>query len=108
MRGIDKVKLMDSGTAMVHAASEADAAAKVREILLREGNSVEEKDGEQVMNASSLFFWQFVTARIETTAEDGLYAVSFREGNAGRIFPFAPPCRRAVKRMNRIRTSLAR
>lgn len=106
MRGIDKVKLMDSGTAMLRAASMADALSRVRETLLREGGKVEEVEGETVLDASSPFLWQFVAARIESTAEDGLFAVSFREGNAGRLFPFALPSRRAVRRMNRIRSSL--
>lgn len=106
MAEIDKVKFLDSGTALFEAAEPEAAIEKVRSVLLQGGGSVERQGEILVLDYSTPRFWQFIEARVEATSVPGRYAAAFREGNASKWFRFALPSRAARRRMDAIRQAL--
>ena len=47
-----------------------------------------------------------IEASVEPTSSPGTFAVSFREGNCGRLIRFALASRSAVRRMQKIRNEM--
>ena len=102
----DKVKLMDSGTVLFRADSQEDAVAKVLRAL--KGAEVEEyAPGAFLADFSGPFFYSVVRAVVEPMSEEGRYAASFQEANRCRCILWPFPSRKAWRRMDRIKRTLA-
>lgn len=97
---------MDSGTVLFKARDGEEAISIVSEVLLRGGGSVSRDGSRLTLDYSSPLHTRLIEARVEGTSSPGTYAVSFREGNCGRIVRFALPSRKAVKRMEEIRNAI--
>ena len=104
MSGIDKVKLMDSGTALFDAASREDALQKLRSAL--GAGTVTEEGGTLVLDFSTRRYFQFVRARLEETSLPGRYAASLQTGDSPRLLPLDLPSKEAVRRTQAILSAL--
>lgn len=102
MKGYSKVKFMESGGAFVAAASMEEAMDKVKSAMADGDGTIFLKEETPVLDFSTTRYFQYISARIEKTSKEGVYAVNFREGNRGRFLPFDLPSKSAVARMNHI------
>ena len=101
----DKVKLMDSGTVLLRAASREEAVAKVLQAL--QGAEMEEyAPGAFWADFSDAFFYSVVRTVVEPMSEEGRYAASFQEGNRCRCVLWPFPARKAWRRMDRIKAEV--
>lgn len=101
-----KPAFMDSGTVMFKAENYEDALRIVSDVLLKEGGKISRSDKTLTLDFSSLLHTRLIEATIEGSSNPWIFAVSFREGNCGRIIRFALPSRKAVRRMNSIRKDM--
>ena len=106
MSGIGKVKLMDSGTALLKAGAEQEAREKVKAALLSGGGTLTEEGGLYLLDFSTWRFIQWMEARVEATGQPDVWAVSLRTGDAPRL-PFDLPSRQAVSRTKAVLKALA-
>ena len=95
MSQINKVKLMDSGTALFKAGSRGEADQKLRAALLKDGGTISEEDSCLVLDFSTGRYWQFIQARLEETSIPGTWAAVLRTGDAPKL-PFDLPSKKAV------------
>lgn len=112
MTAVDKVKLMDSGTALFPAGSLDDAVEKVRAALSAEGGMLADPaPANLVLDYSDRLYHKVITAHVEATSVSGRYAASFHEGNSatqlGLLLLRFGPARSALLRMQRILRALA-
>ncbi len=101
-----KPNFMDSGTVLFKAQNNAEALRLVSEVLSRDGGKVVRKDNLLTLDFSSFFHTRLIEASVEPTSSPGTFAVSFREGNCGRLIRFALASRSAVRRMQKIRNEM--
>ena len=97
---------MDSGTVLFKAQDNEEALRKVSEVLGAGGGRIRRSGNSLTLDYSSWLHTRLIEASVEGTSSPGTYAVSFREGNCGRIIRFALPSRLAVKRMKEIRNAM--
>ena len=95
MSQINKVKLMDSGTALFKASSRGEAEQKLKAALLADGGTIYEEDSCLVLDFSTGRYWQFIQARLEDTSIPGTWAAVLRTGDAPKL-PFDLPSKKAV------------
>lgn len=97
---------MDSGTVLFKAQDNEEALRMVSEVLGVGGGRVSRNGNSLTLDYSSWMHTRLIEASVEGTSSPGTYAVSFREGNCGRIIRFALPSKGAVRRMKEIRTAM--
>ena len=106
MSQINKVKLMDSGTALFKAGSRGEADQKLRAALLKDGGTIYEEDSCLVLDFSTGRYWQFIQASLEETSIPGTWAAALRTGDAPKL-PFDLPSKKAVSLTRNILKALA-
>jgi len=103
----ERVKLMDSGTAQFEAPDFEAAVRKVSELMLRGGGTLRREGKRLVLDFSTRRYWQVLEATVEATSVPGRFAVSLREGDAGRLLRFDLPSHAARERNYQVLNGLA-
>ena len=92
---LNKVKLMDTGTAMFRAESREQAEEKLLDALRLGGDKVTIEEDTYILDFSTWRYWQFIQARLEPASFPGKWAAVLRTGDAPKL-PFDLPSKQAV------------
>lgn len=103
----DKVKLMDSGTALFSARDAGEAREKVKAALEAGGGCLLDEGGAMLLDFSTRRYWQCITADVRPTGIQGTFAAEFRAGDGARLLPLDLPSRAVVRRMEAVLKALA-